>query len=335
MASAYSTAGVDSSRQLLKWQQIMGDVYYAVNIVGDRKHGIRGELMEQTVDRISITRFDSDRQRVLRTRENISRDGDDSYVIVFPETGSLYYEHLGRSGFLDSGSYVVVRSSEYYELACPDNFRNTTIRIPSGALESEYPQAWDHCANRYRGTSDFAAIVRGFAQSIWSLNDATRLQLGGELSTEMTRLVAILLRSESNPDILGTPSAKRSTSYLYREILSQIRSHRAETPLSAKQVALQLRISCSYVNKILAEHNTSFGKVLKEAHLQIAYEMLCDPRMQNLSIKEVMYRAGFTNFSHFCYAFKTQFGRTAGEVRQGKEVQFAAMADPVAAPVKS
>ena len=68
MAHVHSTVGVDSSRQLLKWQQIMGDVYYRVDIVGDRKHGIRGKLAEQALGGVSLTRFDSDRQRVLRTR---------------------------------------------------------------------------------------------------------------------------------------------------------------------------------------------------------------------------------------------------------------------------
>ena len=153
MAHVHSTVGVDSSRQLLKWQQIMGDVYYRVDIVGDRKHGIRGKLAEQALGGVSLTRFDSDRQRVLRTRAHIASDGDDSYVLVFPETGPLYFEHQGRNGYVQAGGYVMVRSSEYYELSCADNFRNTTIRIPAQALESEYPRAWTHCAGRRAANS--------------------------------------------------------------------------------------------------------------------------------------------------------------------------------------
>lgn len=177
MAHVHSTVGVDSSRQLLKWQQIMGDVYYRVDIVGDRKHGIRGTLAEQALGRVSLTRFDSDRQRVLRTRAHIASDGEDSYVLVFPETGPLYFEHQGRNGYVQAGGYVMVRSSEYYELSCADNFRNTTIRIPAQALESEYPRAWTHCARAPRGPGEFAGVVRGFAQSAWRLNDASRQRL--------------------------------------------------------------------------------------------------------------------------------------------------------------
>ena len=168
MAHVHSTVGVDSSRQLLKWQQIMGDVYYRVDIVGDRKHGIRGKLAEQALGGVSLTRFDSDRQRVLRTRAHIASDGDDSYVLVFPETGPLYFEHQGRNGYVQAGGYVMVRSSEYYELSCADNFRNTTIRIPAQALESEYPRAWTHCARAPRGPANSPA---------WSV--ASRSRRGG------------------------------------------------------------------------------------------------------------------------------------------------------------
>ena len=167
MAHVHSTVGVDSSRQLLKWQQIMGDVYYRVDIVGDRKHGIRGKLAEQALGGVSLTRFDSDRQRVLRTRAHIASDGDDSYVLVFPETGPLYFEHQGATAMCRPAA-VMVRSSEYYELSCADNFRNTTIRIPAQALESEYPRAWTHCARRRAAPAESPA---------WSV--ASRSRRGG------------------------------------------------------------------------------------------------------------------------------------------------------------
>ena len=70
------------------------------------------------------------------------------------------------------------------------------------------------------------------------------------------------------------------------------------------------------MHRIPARHATSFGEQLREAHLQQAYEMLADARLNHLTIKEVMYRAGFSNFSHFCYAFRQRFGCTAGELRQ-------------------
>ena len=166
-----------------------------------------------------------------------------------------------------------------------------------------------------RGPGEFAGVVRGFAQSAWRLNDASRQRLGPALASEVARLVAILLRGEGGGRRRGRRGGRRParTDWLYREIVSRIRSCDAETPLNAAQ-AQQLRISLGYVHRILARHDTSFGSCAR--HLQQAYEMLADARLNHLTIKEVMYRAGFSNFSHFCYAFRQRFGCTAGELRQ-------------------
>ena len=116
-----------------------------------------------------------------------------------------------------------VRSSEYYELSCADNFRNTTIRIPAQALESEYPRAWTHCARAPRGPG-VAGVVRGFAQSAWRLNDASRQRLGPALASEVARLVAILLRGEEEDEAGAAEGGRRGTDWLYREIVSRIRA---------------------------------------------------------------------------------------------------------------
>ena len=145
----------------------------------------------------------------------------------------------------------MVRSSEYYELSCADNFRNTTIRIPAQALESEYPRAWTHCA-RARAAPANSPAWSGFAQSAWRLNDASRQRLGPALASEVARLVAIPLRGEEEEgDEAGAAEGgRRGTDWLYREIVSRIRGCDAETPLNAAQVAQQLRISPGYVHRI-------------------------------------------------------------------------------------
>ena len=121
-------------------------------------------------------------------------------------------------------------------------------------------------------------MVRGFAQSAWRLNDASRQRLGPALASEVARLVAILLREEEEEgDEAGAAEGgRRGTDWLYREIVSRIRSCDAETPLNAAQVAQQLR---SRGDRILARHDTSFGEQLRGA--QQAYEMLADARLNH------------------------------------------------------
>ena len=317
MAHVHSTVGVDSSRQLLKWQQIMGDVYYRVDIVGDRKHGIRGKLAEQALGGVSLTRFDSDRQRVLRT-------GPISPAMATTAT-CWSFLRPGRCTSSTRGATAMCRPAAMSWCAAANTTSCPAPTIFATPPSASRPRRWKasirapgRIAPGAARPGEFAGVVRGFAQSAWRLNDASRQRLGPALASEVARLVAILLRGEEEEgDEAGAAEGgRRGTDWLYREIVSRIRGCDAETPLNAAQVAQQLRISPGYVHRILARHATSFGEQLREAHLQQAYEMLADARLNHLTIKEVMYRAGFSNFSHFCYAFRQRFGCTAGELRQ-------------------
>ena len=241
MAHVHSTVGVDSSRQLLKWQQIMGDVYYRVDIVGDRKHGIRGKLAEQALGGVSLTRFDSDRQRVLRTRAHIASDGDDSYVLVFPETGPLYFEHQGRNGYVQAGGYGRAAANT---TSCP---APTIFATPPSASRPRrwkaYPRAWTHCARRRAAPANCRRGPRLRAVGVAAERRVAPAARAGA-GLRVARLVAILLRGEEEEgDEAGAAEGgRRGTDWLYREIVSRIRGCDAETPLNAAQVAQQLRI---------------------------------------------------------------------------------------------
>ena len=166
-----------------------------------------------------------------------------------------------------------------------------------------------------RGPGEFAGVVRGFAQSAWRLNDASRQRLGPALASEVARLVAILLRGEEEEgDEAGAAEGgRRGRTGCTGRSSAGSGSCDAGTPLNAARWR-----SAAHLAGVRAPHpgaaRTSFGEQLREARR--AYEMLADARLNHLTIKEVMYRAGFSNFSHFCYAFRQRFGCTAGELRQ-------------------
>ena len=314
MAHVHSTVGVNSSRQLLKWQQIMGDVYYRVDIVGDRKHGIRGKLAEQALGGVSLTRFDSDRQRVLRTRAHIASDGDDSYVLVFPETGRCTSSTRGATAMCRPAA---MSWQQHYELSCADNFATppsasrprrwkASIRAPGRIA----PGAARPRRIRRRGPWLRAVGVAAERRVAPAARAGAGLRggaAGGDPAARRGRRRRRGRRGGRRParDGLAVPGDRQPDPGLRRRDAAECRAGGA----AAAHLA-------GYVHRILARHATSFGEQLREAHLQQAYEMLADARLNHLTIKEVMYRAGFSNFSHFCYAFRQRFGCTAGELRQ-------------------
>ncbi len=78
MARHFTTSSQPDGRKLAWWQDVLSDVYYNLEVFSDHRDGLRARIDEQVFGPASITLFDADNQRVLRTRSRIARDADDS-----------------------------------------------------------------------------------------------------------------------------------------------------------------------------------------------------------------------------------------------------------------
>jgi hypothetical protein len=139
----FTTAKVDNSRQLSAWREFMSDVYYSVDVLRDGRH-LRGRIDEGEIGNVSITRFDTDAQRVQRTRSCMARSPDDSYVMVFPRRETLFYSQAGAQ-----------RVHSSWRLCTGAHERLLRVELPRQLSELDSQDAWLRPA-RPHTTSDVA-----------------------------------------------------------------------------------------------------------------------------------------------------------------------------------
>src|SRR5690625_4956636 len=149
----FTTSKVPSSKQFQHWQRFLREVYYDMEVKCDRPE-LRGRLSFIDVGSTSISRFVSDSHRCFRTSERVRMAPDDSYVIVFPISGDLYFDQAGRQGVVRNGGYVMVSSSQFYELSCSSGFINLTIKIPGEKLRVDCPNIDDHTSLRFHNNAN-------------------------------------------------------------------------------------------------------------------------------------------------------------------------------------
>ncbi len=312
MVNLHRIDGVAPTKQLSCWQQIMSEVYYRLEIKSDRRQGLRGLIREYPVDRLSITEFFSDRQRVLRTRHRIRQDCEDSFVMVFPLQGRLYYEQAGRNGTVSPGGYVVVRTSEFYELTCPDGFRNITVKIPAGALAELGCDPSDHISCRYPNNPALARMFRSFLFSITHMDEDERQRVGAPICDQAISFASVLLNAESGlPDVDGSAGGQA----LFERIMEYINDNLEDERLRPESTAEAFSISRTYLDKLFARHGMTFCQTVLHKRLERCYADLADPRKRHLSISQIAFRRGFTSQSHFSRVFRAHFNRTPRQIR--------------------
>ncbi len=305
MSQTFSTLDQPADRQISWWQGVLSEIYYNLEVMSDHSDGLRGKIVEDEFDGLSITRFAADRQRVMRTSRRIALDDDDFLVLVFPRNKQLYYSHAGRNGFVEPGGYVMVQTRSFYELTCPDDFSNLTVRVPAERLRQRLPFAEDHCACAFPNDMRMARFVAEFAD--WMMErreempEALRRQMGSQLEELVVALLVSEAEQDAGPERPGVPQ-------LRRRIEAYTREHLFDAELSAQAVAEAFGISTSYLHRLFRTADTSFWHWVLANRLQEAYERLTHPNYAHCTIAEIAYASGFSHQAHFSTMFRRHFG---------------------------
>lgn len=313
MLKEFTTEPIQSARQLRAWREIMSDVYYSVDIARPESH-LRGRLREVEIGNVSVTRFDSDHQRVFRTRQKIAEGPDDSYVFIMPQREKMFYSQLGRSGFVAEGDYILVSTSEFYELSCPDNFVNYTVKLPGPSLRQRIPNVEDHLCCRFPMNREMAQIALSLAtKAAATLSRSPAAGHAEAIGKRVEDFIAMVIECE---DTTAAGQEKRARFLLRQRISQFIREQVTDPDLTPRGIAERNGISLSYLHRIFNEHGTTVSGYMLDQRLNMAYEKLANPSGPVATVAEIAYAVGFKSASHFCKAFAGRYNLTPTDVRR-------------------
>lgn len=311
MLKEFNTDTITTARQLPAWREIMSDVYYSVDIVRPEQD-LRGKIREVEIDSLSVTRFDSDHQRVLRTRSKIAQGPDDSYVFIMPQREKMFYSQLGRNGFVAEGDYILVSTSEFYELSCPDNFINYTVKLPGQKLRDRIPDIDDHLCCRFPMNREMAQIAMALATKAAATLASTPSIHAAAIAQRIEDFIGMVIECEDTSEV----GQEKRARFLLRQRISQyIRSKVEDQDLSPREIATRLGISVSYLHRVFNEHGSTVSAYIMDQRLNLAYEKLASSNGLRATIAEVAYSTGFKNPSHFCKAFASRYNKAPSDVR--------------------
>ena len=292
------------------WRDYMAEVYYSVDVSPRDTGRVRGRIEEVTLSHIGLSRFRADEQRVFRYANGAARDNADDFVLIFPVRHKMYFDQRGHSGLVDPGSVVVLRSSEYYEAACPDRFENLTLKIPAALIESEVRDADRCCAGAGKFDPALTGMVLDLAKR--SMAAAATLTMAQERRTAaaMVQLVTALFDGADGKSV--SPSAARLQ---YARMTEYIERNLGDCELSPTTVAEACGISPRYLFKLFAANDTTFGRHLLNARLEAARSQIECDRGRQQKLQDIAFSFGFKSHAHFTTRYRERFGEVPRDTR--------------------
>jgi AraC-like DNA-binding protein len=278
--------------------------------------GVISDLGQLTVCSIRST------AHVVERTARLARDSlEPSIFLGLQVTGSSIVVQDGREVVLTPGSLVVYDSTAPYTLIDDAGVAQEFFRVPHSALALPPDLIRQACAVSLSPGHPVTALTANYLGRLAAnpaLFTAPNAEAVGHPSIELIRAVITThLNAEER-------SREPMQATLHLRILEYVRAHLADPDLSAERVAAAHYISVRYLYKLLAEQDVSLANWIRSHRLEACRNELARAGAEPRPVAAVARRWGFSDMSSFSRAFRSEYGLSPREWRDGRRTGDAA-----------
>jgi AraC-like DNA-binding protein len=318
---SFSTATLAAGERLAVWHEVYGQNLFNLDIEPIGEQPFRASIRLQRLGAGSITTGTRSASHARITRRHLGR-ARDSIMLIALRRGRAIASQAGREAELGSGDVVALSSSETAQFTLIDEAEYLSLYLPRSLLAPIVPRLGDRLCRRLCRDTSSLDLLLSYAATV----QANPLTMGASLQQHLVDHLCDLAanslldtgatdRASPDESIHGGLRAAR-----LQAIQARIGAGLDDHAFTIDAVALALRISPSYIRKLLAGQGTSFTEMVVQQRLRRAFARLQDPAGRNLTIGAIAYEAGFSDLSYFNRCFRRQFDATPGEIRKQMQI---------------
>jgi len=242
---------------------------------------------------------------------------DETFLLVLIEAGGEIVFRGRREAVAGPETIVLLSARGGFETDQRDRLTSLSVVIPARTLRSCYPTADDWCFRAIDASGGVGGILADHMRACWRMHDGLESGALGDLGACLMQMVGSAFKhSASAPEFNS-----RSTQIHYLRVQELIAENLEDPHLGPKFVADRLRMSTSYLCKIMRAADTTLGRMILEQRLQRSREFLANPAMAARSVSDIAYSTGFQSLAHLSRRFSERFGKPPTAFRAEARVQ--------------
>lgn len=238
-------------------------------------------------------------------------DGRDNYLLTIHDADCEIRIEGGAPLKVRKGDVMLVNEATRSEFRLPHikvtvlslGFRELMTRLPRVEAKPYY-----HMAGDAQGIN----LLSGYSDLLLSDPDTAKM-LGTRAASHLYDLTALAVGAalSNDADADRASIGKARLEMAKTEIMKRL----CDPDLKVTSIARIQGVTPRYLQRLFEAEGLSFSEFLRDARLDLAFELLSDKSREEESISALAYDSGFSDLSHFNRSFRKRFDRTPSDVR--------------------
>jgi AraC-like DNA-binding protein len=308
MQNIWTTTTIDERLRYAYWREALRNAFVPLEPVplAGQADSFNGAINGHRLGSLKISTIAADGHEVRLTRKGISDQQGAPFFVNLLRRGSVQVTQYGEQSTAKAGDVYIVDSAAPWSVTFTEPFEMFCVEIEEDVLRP-----------RLGARGRLSAPVLSEAHNKM-LNNYLEM-LSNQSTQELLALQDLIfdhcvtLLARTNAGTNSTPASVRDSQMTQQRLLSFINHNLTDTSLSPDMACEALRISRSYLFKLMAGTGHTFSGYVQRQRLEGCHSSLVNhPRRP---ISQIAESWGFTELSTFNRAYRKQYGKTPRQSR--------------------
>jgi AraC-like DNA-binding protein len=253
-------------------------------------------------------------QDIHRTQRHVNRSPAEFFQFAVMGDGVGRMSQDGRQAVLRPGDALIYETNRPFDSLFDRAWSLWVFAFPTEVIPLSPEERRLLTARRLDGNSALTGVVTRYLMDL--AHHSQELSAGNpqRLVQHASDLIVSLLSEGIEPTDTTRGCIQRTIMLRVKDYIDQ---HLDDQALTPPEIAASAGISTRYLHKLFESEGQTVSEYVRDRRLDWVHHALLDPGRANLTISTIAMHAGFGDVSGFNRSFRSRYGVTPRELRQG------------------